>query len=126
MTSTTLATSLARAIVKALPLSIDSSSANSSACDSTRSARRSSSFWRATGFSADHVALSSALRAARTARSTSSAVPRGIAPTLRPLDGSNTGKVSPDDAGVSAPSTIMFCGLASRARCFSTRGFAAA
>ena len=67
-------TSTRRAIFTGLPLSSDSSSASSSACASTASAKASIARVRSAAAMPDHRLSSNASRAARTARSTSSAL----------------------------------------------------
>src|SRR5688500_17147088 len=91
------------AIAIGLPTFRDSSRASSSACSSSTSASLSRSSIRSLGVFSRHSAK--ALRAASTARSTSSALDLGTSAIASPVDGLSTSIVSPDAASTHSPPT---------------------
>jgi hypothetical protein len=86
-----------------LPAFADSSSAISSPCSSIASASLSSAVERSAGVVRPHV--SNAVRAAFTARSTSSAVESGACAISSPVAGLRTADVRPSAGSTNSPST---------------------
>jgi hypothetical protein len=81
-----------------------------------RSASLSSSFSRSAPRILRHGPDSKARRAARTALSTSAAVPAGTRATVSPLVGSTTAMVSADELSTKRPSMKCWCEAARNAR----------
>ena len=93
-----------------LPTFFDSSRASSSAFSSITSASLRSSSMRSLGVFQRHP--SHAVRADATARSTSSAVPRGTSAITSPVEGLSTSIVSPDDESTNSPPMNILCWVA--------------
>ena len=87
-----------------LPTFSDSSRPISSACPSMASARASIMAWRSPGVVSNHVS-SNALRAAATARSTSSSDARGVSAMVSPVAGFTTGRDSAVEPSTHSPPT---------------------
>ncbi|MNC06966.1 hypothetical protein D3C75_544930 [compost metagenome] len=101
-------TSITRATAALLPLFKHSSSASRSASRSNRSARRHSRFCRSRGRMRLQGESSKAWRAARTARSTSSAAAEGTSPRISPVAGLRKLRVLPLTASSHCSPTSIF------------------
>ena len=97
-------TSAARATARGLPLSRVSSSANSSKCSVMRSPILQMIRPRSDGVMRLHGPSSKARRAARTARSMSTASPSATSASISPVAGLMVSKVLPDTASTICPS----------------------